>query len=79
EKLAQRPDDDASDDRTRSASVPRLARLLWRLIANAGLNIAVPSDQEPSERAIGAEFKLLAAAAARIEVAPGIELDRVLW
>lgn len=79
EKLAQRPENDASDDRTRSASVPRLARLLWRLIANAGLNIAVPAHEEPPERTIAEEFKLLVSAAAKIEVAPGIELGRVLW
>lgn len=79
EKLAQRPDNDASDDRTRSASVPRLARLLWRLLSNAGLNIAVPYHEEPLERTIAEEFKALAAAAAKIEVAPGIELGRVLW
>lgn len=79
EKLAQRPDSDVSDDRTRSASVPRLARLLWRLLSNAGLNIAVPYSEEPPERTIAEEFKTLAAAAAKIEVAPGIELGRVLW
>lgn len=79
EKLAQRPDNDASDDRTRSASVPRLARLLWRLLSNAGLNIAVPYHEEPLKRTIAEEFKALAAAAAKIEVAPGIELGRVLW
>ncbi|MDF0490557.1 hypothetical protein PX554_20710 [Sphingomonas sp. H39-1-10] len=79
EKLAQRPDNDASDDRTRGASVPRLARLLWRLLSNAGLNIAVPYHEEPLERTIAEEFKALAAAAAKIEVAPGIELGRVLW
>lgn len=79
EKLAQRPESDASDDRTRNASVPRLARLLWRLLSNAGLNIAVPSREEPSERTIADEFKALAGAAAKIEVAPGIELGRLLW
>lgn len=79
EKLAQRPDNDASDDRTRNASVPRLARLLWRLLSNAGLNIAVPYPEEPPERTIAEQFKTLAGAAAKIEVAPGIELGRVLW
>lgn len=79
EKLAQRPASDASDDRTRSASVPRLARLLWRLLSNASLNIVVPCHEEPPERTIAEEFKALASAAAGIEVAPGIELGRVLW
>lgn len=79
EKLAQRPDSDVSDDRTRSASVPRLARLLWRLLSNASLNIAVPYHEEPPERTIAEEFRALASAATGIEVAPGIELGRVLW
>jgi hypothetical protein len=79
EKLAQRPESDATDDRTRNASVPRLARLLWRLLSNAGLNIAVPYDEEPPERTIAEEFRALTGAAAKIEVAPGIELSRVLW
>ncbi|USI75123.1 hypothetical protein [Sphingomonas morindae] len=79
EKLAQRPLDDASDDRTRSASVPRLARLLWRLLNNAGLNIAPPMTEERAERSIVHEFRALVAAAAKIEIAPGIELGRALW
>lgn len=79
EKLAQRPDDDASDDRTRNASVPRLARLLWRLLSNAGLNTAGPWSEEPAERSIGMEFRAMSAAAMQIEIAPGIELGRALW
>lgn len=42
EKLSQRPDDDSLDDRTRNASTPRLARLLWRLLDNAGCNRIAP-------------------------------------
>jgi hypothetical protein len=38
ENLAQRPETDATDDRTRQGSIPRLARLLWRLMALSGLN-----------------------------------------
>lgn len=79
EKLAQRPQDEVSDDRTRSASVPRLARLLWRLLSNAGLNIAPPLIEEAAERSIVHEFRALSAAAAKIEIAPGIELGRALW
>jgi len=79
EKLAQRPDDEASDDRTRSASVPRLARLLWRLLDTSGCNLAVPISEEASERAITTEFGAIARAAAAIEIAPGIELGRALW
>lgn len=79
EKLAQRPDGDASDDRTRSASVPRLARLLWRLLANSGLNLTPPQSEELLERTISEEFKALTSSAAKIEIAPGIELGRALW
>ena len=79
EKLAQRPDEDTSDDRTRSASVPRLARLLGRLLSNAGLNVAPPQAAERSDREIGDEFRALARAAAQIEIAPCIELGRALW
>src|SRR3546814_1420709 len=38
EKLAQRPEEESSGYRTRQASVPRLARLLWRLINLSGLD-----------------------------------------
>lgn len=79
EKLAQRPDEDSSDDRTRNASLPKLARLLWRLVNVSGLNVIAPISAEPPERSISAEFRKLSAAAARIEIAPGIELGRALW
>lgn len=79
EKLAQRPDNDASDDRTRNASIPRLARLLWRLMNNASLHLVAPYSEDTAERTIGEEFRALTRAAAKIEVAPGIELGRVLW
>lgn len=77
EKLAQRPDEAASDDRTRQASIPRLARLLWRLLDTAGLNRCPPCG-DGAETDIAAQFRRLSAAAAKIEVAPGIELGRVL-
>lgn len=79
EKLAMRPEDEASDDRTRSASIPRLARLLWRLLDTSGLNRALPVYEEPAERTIVKEFRTLSLAAAKIEIAPGIELGRALW
>ena len=79
EKLAQRPEEETSDDRTRQASVPRLARLLWRLIHIAGLNRTVPLSFEDPGHAIADEFRSLASAAERVEIAPGIELGRAFW
>jgi hypothetical protein len=79
EKLAQRPDDAGSDDRTRNGSVPRLAGLLFRLIHISGLNLTAPYAQETAERSISHEFRVLSAAASRIEIAPGIELGRAFW
>lgn len=79
EKLAQRPDGASSDDRTRDASMPRLARLLSRLLNVSALNMTAPIADEPAERSIVQEFRALSAAAAKLEVAPGIELGRVLW
>lgn len=79
EKLAQRPDEEASDDRTRQASVPRLARLLWRLIDVAGLNRCPPLSAEPVPCSIGGEFRALSSVTGRITIAPGIELARAFW
>ncbi|WP_242121341.1 hypothetical protein [Sphingomonas lacusdianchii] len=78
EKLAQRPEDDASDDRTRNASIPRLARLLWRLMHTSGVNRIAPLAYA-EEWSIKAEFAAITRAAAKIEIAPGIELARALW
>jgi len=78
-KLAQRPDDETTDDRTRHQSVPRLARLLWRLMELSGVNrVAAPSADTPPP-SIKTEFQAIAKAAAKIEIAPGLELDRALW
>lgn len=79
EKLAQRPDEGSTDDRTRQASVPRLARLLWRLLNLSGLNRCPPLAEETAELSISSEFKVLSTAAAKIEIAPGIELGRAFW
>lgn len=79
EKLAQRPLDDGSDDRTRSASIPRLARLLWRLLDLAGLNTIPPISGDATDQTIAREFQALNSVAAKIEIAPGIELQRALW
>lgn len=79
EKLAQRPEEESSDDRTRQASVPRLARLLWRLIHIAGLNRTMPLSHEAPDHSIGDEFRCLTKAAKRVEIAPGMELGRAFW
>lgn len=79
EKLAQRPEEDPSDDRTRHASVPRLARLLWRLIDAAGTNRVPPEQHESEPASIKREFEALGRAAAKIEIAPGIQLGRAFW
>lgn len=78
EKLSQRPEDDSLDDRTRNASTPRLARLLWRLLHNAGCSEIAPLSLG-GEWSIKAEFAALGRAAAKIEIAPGIELARAFW
>jgi hypothetical protein len=78
-KLAQQPESDASDDRTRHASVPRLARLLWRLLDVAGTTRAFPLSDGAEEPSIKREFDVLVKASSRIEIAPGIELSRAFW
>lgn len=79
EKLAQKPEEDSSDDRTRQGSVPRLARLLWRLLHISGLNRVPPLGEDHVGHSISDEFRTLSAAATRIEIAPGIELGRAFW
>ena len=78
EKLAQRPDEDSNDDRTRNASTPRLARLLWRLLENSGCNQVAPLSFG-QEWSIKEEFAAIGRAAGKIEIAPGIELARAFW
>ncbi|GLI99468.1 hypothetical protein [Sphingobium sp. BS19] len=79
EKLAQRPNEEANDDRTRQASVPRLARLLWRLIDVAGLNHCPCLSADSDQRSIGDEFRTLTSVTGAIMLAPGIELGRAFW
>src|SRR3546814_8168184 len=74
EKLAQKPEEDSSNDRTRQGSVPRLARLLWRLLHISGLNRVPPLTEDHADHSISDEFRTLSAAAAKVEIAPGIEL-----
>lgn len=78
EKLAQRPDQDSNDDRTRNASTPRLARLLWRLLDNSDCNHVAPLSYG-QEWSIKEEFAAIARTAGKIEIAPGIELARAFW
>ncbi|MBN8850120.1 MULTISPECIES: hypothetical protein [unclassified Sphingomonas] len=78
EKLAQMPERDAVDDRTRHASFPRLALLLRRLLEVGGLTEWTPGTFDDAN-AVGRQFARLRSVAARIEAAPGIALDRVLW
>ena len=79
ENLAQRPEEDLTDDRTRNASIPRLARLLWRLIDAADLNRLPPLRHGTCTPSIKDEFRSLGQAAAKIEIAPGMELASALW
>lgn len=79
DKLAQRPEGDLTDDRTRNASIPRLARLLWRLIEASGVNRLPPLLETERDHSISHEFRALGRAAGQIEIAPGIELGRLFW
>lgn len=79
EKLAQQPEAELTDDRTRNASIPKLARLLCRLIYASGLNIVPPLVEAPDSPSISSEFAALTSAAGRIEICPGIELARAFW
>lgn len=76
EKLAQHPENGGVDYRTRHAALPRLARLLWRLIDLADLNLcqALRLEAPPS---IANQFKSLMSVTRTIKVAPGIELARL--
>ncbi len=78
ERLAQRPEEESNDDRTRHASTPRLARLLWRLMDSAGVNTVAPLAYG-EEWSIREGFAAIGRAAGKIEMAPGIELARALW
>lgn len=75
-RLARAPDDSAGG-RVRHPHIPRLARLMWRLIDLAGRNQATMSGN--GERGIASEFAAIQQVAGHIEVAPGVELARVLW
>lgn len=73
QKTASQPDTRAS-----GASIPRLAKLLWLLIQRAGADTvgAIGNRAKPS---LALEFQRLKAAAANLEIAPGILLSRFLF
>ena len=79
DKLAQKPEKDLTDDRTRNASIPRLARLLWRLIDASGVNRLPSLLETDRDHSIAREFRALGRAAGQIQIAPGIELGRLFW
>lgn len=75
-RLSQQPED-SGGGRTRSAYIPRMARLLWRVLDLAGRNRTELPDS--NEHTIASEFSAVIHVAERIEVAPDIALARVLW
>lgn len=74
--LAQAPSPDVPSGDGASHGTPRLAKLLWRLLEASG-RTTIPATE--SARAIGDEFAAIRRVATKIEVAPGIALDRVLF
>ena len=80
EKLSQAPDDSEPDDRARGVAIPRLARLMWQLMAMAGVNTVAPLDRDQGRDAsMAREFAALRAAAERLEIAPGVPLAKHLY
>ncbi len=78
EHLAQQPIDDADDNRIRSGSVPRLARLLWNLMDLAAINIVEAIGQRPRPE-IRLEFDAIRRAAGNLWIAPGRSLSSYLF
>lgn len=77
EKLSQMPDEADADDRSRGVAVPRLARLLWRLLDDAGANVLDPLPPDRgSDHSITNEFRKIRKASERLEIAPGVPLAR---
>ena len=80
EKLAQVPDNDEPDDRSRGVAIPRLARLLWLLLERAHLDDITPLPAEGGERpSISDQFAALRGATKDLETAPGIPLASHLY
>jgi hypothetical protein len=75
--LAQEPDDELSPRDSASHGMPRLAKLMWRLLELSGRTRIDAQDEAP--RDIAGEFAAVRAMAEQTEVAPGIPLSRVLF
>jgi hypothetical protein len=80
EKLAQVPEGDEPDDRSRGVAIPRLARLLWWLLERAHLDEIAPLPPEgifhPS---IHDQFAALGRATGDLEIAPGVPLANHIY
>ena len=80
EKLAQVPDADEPDDRSRGIAIPRLGRLLWLLLERARLDEIESLPPHGTQRlSITDQFAALGRATKDLEVAPGVPLDRHLY
>ena len=80
EKLAQEPASDEPDTRSRGLAIPRLAKLMWKLIENANVNTIgyLPSTGRDGT-GIKDQFAALRRASARFEIAPGVPLPHHLY
>lgn len=77
EKLSQLPHEADTDDRSRGVAIPRLARLLWRLMDLAQVNVLQPLPQgQGSAHCMADEFRRLRKASESLELAPGVPLAR---
>lgn len=78
DRLSQRPEEESEGDRIRNKPTPRLARLLWRLMDNAGSNSVAPLSIV-TDHSIASEFASIGRITTKMEIAPGIELARAFW
>ncbi|MBA3895821.1 MAG: hypothetical protein H0X36_01500 [Sphingomonadaceae bacterium] len=80
EKLAQVPDDEEPDDRSRGVAIPRLARLLWWLLERAQLDELAPLPADgPFHPSIRDQFAALGRATQALEIAPGVPLAKHIY
>src|SRR3546814_18424826 len=66
EKLAQMPEEDSSNDRTRQGSVHRLTSLRWSLLHISGLNRIPPSPADNDDHSTTDEFRPIPATRTRV-------------